>query len=83
MLSEWAKDARCLPINGRGPGGVYFFSDDPDEQLRAVSFCEGCPVREQCLAEQMQWENEHPGYGRFGVFGGKTAQQREELACEQ
>ena len=73
---SWADDARCLPLHGRPPSGIDFFADDEAEQLRAVEFCMLCPVREECLAEQVRWEQ--GATDLYGVYGAKTADEREK-----
>jgi len=75
-VTSWAEDARCVPIHGRPPSGVDFFSEDETEQQRAVQFCELCPVRQECLTEQVTWEQGNPDI--YGVYGARTAEQREK-----
>jgi WhiB family redox-sensing transcriptional regulator len=43
---------------------------------RAKRICAGCPVRVECLADVMAWEQ--PGH-RHGVVGGLSARERRAL----
>ena len=40
---------------------------------RAKSFCESCPVRDECLSYALASEQSH------GIWGGTTAEERREL----
>lgn len=37
----------------------------------AKAVCDGCPIREQCLEDNLEVE--------FGIYGGKTAQERRAI----
>lgn len=70
---EWTHRAAC---KGDDTDGVFFDDRSPAD---AKARCAGCPVREQCLADAMEWESVR-GNARFGVFGGLTADQRKAKA---
>lgn len=54
-------------------------SDQPDEQQVAARACQGCPVREQCLAEALLHEAGKTTSGRYGIWGGLTPKQRARM----
>lgn len=68
--------ARC---KGMDPG--YFFPETgaPDPYWQARIVCGSCPVRRVCLSEAMREESRSYG-GRHGMRGGKSPNERRELA---
>jgi hypothetical protein len=68
--SAWIAHAACA---GRGD---VFFNNDPVAQATAQRLCSSCPVRSECLAAAQAVERR--GF-RFGVWGGLTAVEREQL----
>ncbi|MGK5549344.1 WhiB family transcriptional regulator [Streptomyces sp. URMC 127] len=50
-----------------------FFHGDPGAIALAKRICGRCPVREACLARSIANDE------RYGVFGGLTADERQEL----
>lgn len=58
-----------------------FFADSQDEEepyddehmAEAVAVCDGCPIKRECLLQALT-NNE-----QFGVWGGMTPSQREQL----
>ena len=58
------QDARC-----RGVRRIFFPSTEDEERI-AKRICDGCPVREQCLAYAVQNEIND------GIWGGLTEQER-------
>lgn len=51
-----------------------FYADekeDPEAVAQALAICSNCPVRTQCLDMHMS--------ERYGVWGGKTEQQRKDM----
>lgn len=60
---SWHDQAACAGATD------VFFSDRSIPQAKAI--CAGCPVREECLAENLG--------EKFGVFGGTTPRERARL----
>lgn len=62
----WMKDAACKGQE------LWMFPHDADEEgiAHAKSFCDVCPVREQCLSYALSIREKH------GVWGGTTAEER-------
>lgn len=50
-----------------------WWSDDTDDQQKAVSACNRCPVKDACLKDSL--ERREP----YGIWGGLTARQRSKL----
>ena len=71
--SSWLERARC---KGMDTSWFYPGSGDHFTMRVAMRVCAGCPVKRECLESALAEEPE--GY-RFGVRGGKTAQQRETM----
>jgi hypothetical protein len=61
---EWRDQARC-----RGVGHDIFFSSDRLDQLTALAYCRGCPVRRQCAVSAT-------GHREQGTWGGLTEEER-------
>lgn len=77
---EWRTRAAC-----RGKATAY---DDPwhpegqgasQRERDAKALCSPCPVRAECLAYALTFERELAAESRFGVFGGKTPEERARL----
>lgn len=49
-----------------------FYPDSPEGERFAVGLCNLCPLRAQCLADELAF----PESEQFGVRGGKTAAER-------
>jgi hypothetical protein len=66
---SWRESAAC-----RGTGIAPFFSKrtSPEGQA-AIEVCQGCPVRESCLAECLETEKI-----RIGIRGGLGPYERDE-----
>jgi hypothetical protein len=77
---KWERRAECR-IRGLDPD---LFFTDPGEEIpaAALSACWACQVRLQCLRLAMATEvsKSEGGLGRYGIFGGLTANQRTRLA---
>lgn len=79
MMGNWWDKANC-----RGADITIFFPDLETSKAgahvwaRAKAFCNGCPVRLDCLEFQMPFE-EITGR-RDGMFGGLTPRERDTLA---
>jgi WhiB family redox-sensing transcriptional regulator len=66
---DWRLDATC-----RDRDHEWWFAKPTSARSRsAVQLCEGCPVRQQCLAAGLLFGEE------FGVWGGLTHIQRRPL----
>lgn len=74
--TEWMTDAACAQI---GPADTYYYPDKGVTTEPAKRVCNTiCPVRQQCLAYAMATEQYRAD--RFGVWGGLSPQEREDLA---
>ena len=62
--NEWTSSALCAD----DPPDALFVEGAAQRRVRMR--CTGCPVRLQCLAEALQWQND------FGVWGGLTERER-------
>ena len=63
---DWAALAKC-----KGMTDALF--PEAADQKRARLFCQGCPVRFECLAEALDNRIE------WGVWGGMTERERRQL----
>ena len=70
---DWRTQAACL---GRDPETFFPQPADREGEDEAIAICWGCPVEADCLAEAMEAETYRPTSGRYGIWGGKTPQQR-------
>ncbi len=75
--TDWQDYAAC-----KGMGNDVFFPEESHNSSstiynKALSICRGCPVSRQCLMYAMYWEEGQ--FRRFGVFGGLTPRQRDQL----
>lgn len=68
----WRDRARCA-----GADPDMFF--DPAREAEAKAVCAKCPVRQECLDDEMAVEQRGFQY-RFGVRGGLTGNEREKLS---
>ncbi len=60
---DWQVDALCN--DGTGALAELFFSEQLDDIAAAKAFCQGCPVKDQCLAGAL--DRREP----WGVWGGE------------
>lgn len=75
MNSDWLQSAAC-----RGVPSEIFYPELPErggagDYRAALALCAQCPVKTECLAEEL-------GYGRFdqhGIRGGLTSSARRSL----
>jgi len=65
---DWMAEAACTSTDPDA-----FFPDRGESNRAAKKVCAGCDVRARCLA----WALEHDEH--FGVFGGLSVHEREEL----
>ena len=75
---DWMEKASCAQV-----GGDMWYAEEgqPLHIKRAKAVCAECPVRMQCLDYAMRHEaaNERTTV-RYGIFGGLTPHQRNQLA---
>ena len=69
--SLWRLDAAC---RGLDPEVFYPASGDMEGLNRALAVCENCPVRQECLEENIT--------EKLGVFGGTSGAERKRLKAE-
>lgn len=69
--ADWRHRAACA-----GQDTALWFPKNPIGSL-AMQVCGGCPVRAECLYDALQQET--PGARRFGIWGGLTTGQRNQL----
>lgn len=69
----WALRAAC-----RRSDKETFFNERHLATAKAV--CQGCPVREECLAEALAVEGSASKDWRFGIYGGLSSEERADLA---
>lgn len=75
MGAKWQDDAACV---GKDPDAWFPDPSDIRGTENAISVCNGCPVRSQCL--ELALTAEADGAARFGIFGAKTPVQRARMA---
>ncbi|GAB3546912.1 WhiB family redox-sensing transcriptional regulator [Actinopolyspora lacussalsi] len=60
------------------------FDGGKNTSARAKSICARCPVTAECLSEQLDWErNRLTRHAPIGVFGGKTAGERQAMLLSE
>ena len=67
---DWRTRAACL---GRDPEILFPHPSDRDGE---DAVCWQCPVEADCLADAMDAEKGLSAFNRWGIWGGKTPQQR-------
>lgn len=87
LTTDWLTEAACLghepelffPVaagHGAGLNPAAGPQGGPEHRRQveaALKVCAACPVRQRCLREALAAPHVH------GVWGGKTAEEREEL----
>lgn len=73
--AHWSEDALC-----RGIPEVFFAPvktrrSDPPDWSRAKRICEGCPVKDKCLADGLKADK----LGAYGIWGGLDPDERGRL----
>lgn len=74
-VPEWHTRAAC---GGEDPG-LFFAGSGPQafrDRRRALAICAGCPVRVECVADALAWEQPST---RTGIRGGLSASQRQRV----
>ena len=72
--TKWIDAARCGEIDpdlhhpGVGRGDLV---------VKARAICRSCEVRESCLEFALDFESR--SYGSYGIFGGLTPEERDEI----
>lgn len=74
-IDEWMEDARCRRL---GLPTDIFFEGPMYDPITAAHACRNCPVRSECLEDQLRYEARGPAQ-TAGIFGGLTAYQRAPL----
>lgn len=75
---NWREDALCVQTD---PDLWFADKGDSGAYAHAKAICERCPVRQECLDEHMAAQV--TGYGDYGVWGGTTPKEREQLRRDQ
>ena len=75
-MSDWTDHAACL---GRPTSWWYPGQGDRFGAEVAVAICRTCPVRRACLDDALA--HELSDGLRFGIVGGLTADQRDQLVA--
>lgn len=74
-IGEWREEALCRRL---GLPTDIFFEGPMYEPITAMQACRNCPVRRECLEDQLRYEAR--GIAQTaGIFGGLTAVQRGPL----
>lgn len=55
---------------------VDFFDGRPAVQAQALAVCADCPERRACLTNALAAEAGEPKAYRFGIYGGRTPDER-------
>ncbi len=74
-VGEWREDALCRRL---GLPTDIFFEGPMYEPITAMQACRNCPVRRECLEDQLRYEARGTAQ-TAGIFGGLTAVQRGPL----
>jgi WhiB family transcriptional regulator, redox-sensing transcriptional regulator len=72
LPGHWQDEAACADADAD-----LFFSIDEEDQRRALSLCDACPVRTECLEHAI-------AHGEpYGIWGGLREQDRRRLTRER
>lgn len=74
-IGEWREEALCRRL---GLPTDIFFEGPMYEPITAMQACRNCPVRRECLEDQLRYEARGTAQ-TAGIFGGLTALQRAPL----
>jgi WhiB family redox-sensing transcriptional regulator len=72
--SAWQDSALCAQSDPE-----RWFPPKGGNLTSARRICERCPVTEQCLEYALEIESRPEVQGRFGIYGGKTASERDDI----
>jgi len=67
----WQADVAC---RGQGPDTFFTGRGEPTEPAKAI--CDGCTVREECLAYALTLPSHED---QTGIWGGTSARQRRQM----
>jgi len=70
----WREHALC-----RGKTDLFYKHGPLSVRKPAFDICEQCTVRTECLETAMDLGVNGVGLGKFGVWGGTTRKERQEL----
>src|ERR1039458_9155923 len=70
---NWRRRAACKGLET----STFFLEGRSGNYKAALKVCAECPVAKDCLNEALVWELAHDWCA--GIWGGKTAQQREKI----
>lgn len=73
MSGEWRESAACLGSD------VDFFDGNVRATEKARKVCAKCPVADDCLDDQIDYERGSSIVIRWGIFGGATPAERIEI----
>ena len=68
----WQTRGEC-----NGAPQEIFFTERGETKKRALSYCNVCPVRQECLDYAL--DNDE----RFGIWGGKSERQRRAIRAQR
>ena len=74
---NWWDSAAC-----RDTDTTAFFPAKGGGTAYVKRLCATCPVASECLEDQMEFEGRR-GYGRHGIWGGTTPEQRNRIAQQR
>lgn len=74
-VGEWREEALCMRL---GLPTDIFFEGPMYDPITAAQACRNCPVRRECLEDQLRYEARGTAQ-TAGIFGGLTAYQRAPL----
>lgn len=74
-IGGWREEALCRRL---GLPTDIFFEGPLYEPITAMQACRNCPVRRECLEDQLRYEARGAAQ-TAGIFGGLTAVQRGPL----
>src|SRR5699024_9130268 len=77
----WIQQAGCATVDPE-----IFFPKTPrydSSYDKARAICQQCPVKDTCLEAALMAEESLTAYGRHGMFGGMSPQERSNLATQR
>jgi WhiB family redox-sensing transcriptional regulator len=75
-VTDWRSEAAC-----RDKDTKWFYADSRDQNYRAGrQVCADCPVKKPCLDEAMHDEAAYGSRLRYGLRGGLSPEERQDLA---
>lgn len=85
-MTDWRREAACRGLKPSMIDTIFFptggtFGKEEADYSTARTYCDRCPVREQCLQIAMEAEHGVGTTGRYGFFGGATPRERYMRDC--